>query len=185
VDWSKVDTVIDLACGTGQVGTWLHQKGVPRVDGVDLSLEMLRLAQRKGVYQQLIQCDILACPLVTAAYDLAICSLATCHLPDLRPLFREAGRLLRPGGQFIIIDYHPFFLLNGIPTHFDDEQGRPIAIQNYVHLISDYVRNGRQLGWVLEEMEERLVDEDWVAQAPGMGKYLHQPVTFAMVWRVE
>jgi len=185
IQWTHLGPVVDLACGTGQIGSWLRRQGVGAVEGVDLSSAMLGHAQDRGAYRLLVQADISACPLDTGRYDLGVCSLATCHLPELEPFFQEAGRLLRPGGQLVIIDYHPFFLLNGIPTHFHDAQGGSIAIQNHVHLISDYVTLGRQRGWILEEMVERLVDEAWAAQAPNMAKYLGQPVSFAMTWRSD
>ena len=33
IEWSRADRVIDLACGTGRVGSWLRTNGV--VDGTD------------------------------------------------------------------------------------------------------------------------------------------------------
>ena len=53
------------------------------------------------------------------AFDLVICSMALCHVEDLQSVFDEVRRLLRVGGGFALVDFHPFFLLNGVPSHFE------------------------------------------------------------------
>jgi SAM-dependent methyltransferase len=184
VPWPQLRTAVDLACGTGRIGTWLRQQGVTQVHGVDCSPEMLQHAAAKGMYEQLCQADITTCPLPSRAYDLGITVLAVCHLPDLHAFYTEAARLICPGGLCILVDYHPFPLLQGIPTHFVNATGTPVAIANVVHLMSDHVSCGRQYNWSLLEMRERVVDQDWVAHKPRMGRYLHQPISFAMVWQV-
>jgi SAM-dependent methyltransferase len=127
--------------------------------------------------------DLTQCPFPSYTYDLGITVLTASHLPDLRALYTEGARLIRPGGIFVLLDYHPFFLLRGIPTHFDRAPGESIAIENVVHFFSDHVTSGCQVHWTLMEMQERVVDQAWVAQRPSMVRYLHQPVSFALVWR--
>jgi predicted TPR repeat methyltransferase len=50
--------VLDLGCGTGAVGVRLAELGVTTVDGVDLSPEMLAVAERTGVYRRLAVADL-------------------------------------------------------------------------------------------------------------------------------
>lgn len=50
--------VLDLGCGTGAVGGRLAELGVTTVDGVDLSPEMLAVAERTGVYRTLAVVDL-------------------------------------------------------------------------------------------------------------------------------
>src|ERR671914_791999 len=39
------------------------------------------------------------------------------HLPDLGPPYREAFRLARPGGYFVVVGYHPHFIMvSRMPT---------------------------------------------------------------------
>ncbi|RFB99361.1 SAM-dependent methyltransferase [Rhizobium leguminosarum bv. trifolii] len=63
---------VDLGCGTGLLGPEIHGR-VTRLEGFDLSQNMLAKAAEKGVYDHLAQADL---------------SLA----PDLSGLFAEAGR---------------------------------------------------------------------------------------------
>ena len=44
VDWAARTAVLDLACGTGRIGAWLRSQGVARLDGLDLTPEMLTQA---------------------------------------------------------------------------------------------------------------------------------------------
>ena len=34
-------------------------------------------------------------------------------------MYREAARIAKAGARFVIVGYHPHFMLNGIPTHFN------------------------------------------------------------------
>ncbi|ANM09018.1 MULTISPECIES: class I SAM-dependent DNA methyltransferase [unclassified Rhizobium] len=63
---------VDLGCGTGLLGPEIHGR-VTRLEGFDLSQNMLAKAAEKGVYDHLAQADL---------------SLG----PDLSGLFAEAGR---------------------------------------------------------------------------------------------
>ena len=183
VDWAATGRALDLACGTGRIGTWLRAQGVALIDGVDFTPAMLERARARGVYRTLAVADIRATRLEGGAYDLVTEVLADEHLPDLRPLYDEAGRLTRPGGVFVIVGYHSHFLMTGIPTHFDSASGEPVAIQSHVHLLSDHVKAAHAAGWVLSELDEGIVDDEWLAKKPNWRRFLHHPVSFAMVWR--
>jgi len=183
VDWSAPQCVLDLACGTGRVGAWLRKRSAVVIDGVDMTPEMLDVARNKGVYRTLQVADISSTGLPSATYDLSIQSLADEHLPELQSLYREVARVTKPGGTFVIVGFHPQFLMAGMPTHFDRAPGEPVTIRSYVHLLSDHVKAARALGWSLLEMEEGLIDETWLRQKPKWASYLGLPISFAIVWR--
>ncbi len=183
VPWPDIQCAVDLACGTGRTGAWLLGKGVHAIDGVDLTPEMVALAQEKGVYRVLHLADITDTGLEAERYDLSIEVLADEHLSDLAPLYREAARLTRPKGYFVLVGYHPHFLMQGIITHFHRADGEPVAIESYVHLLSDHVKAAHAAGWTLVEMDEGVIDEAWLRKKPKWAPYLNRPVSFAMVWQ--
>jgi SAM-dependent methyltransferase len=183
VDWPAVRTALDLACGTGRIGVWLRARSAAVLDGVDLTPEMLEGARRKGVYRTLREADVADTGLAAATYDLCTQSLADEHLAELPPLYREVARVGRPTATFVLVGYHPQFLMAGMPTHFDRAPGEPVTIRSYVHLLSDHVKAAHAAGWSLLEMEEGLVDEAWLRRKPKWQVYRDLPISFAMVWR--
>lgn len=183
VDWAAVGQILDLACGTGRIGAWLKQRTNAPIDGVDLTPEMLDVARGKAIYRSLTVADVTQTGLPDAAYDLCTQSLADEHLPELKPLYAEVARILKPGGCFVIVGFHPQFLMAGVPTHFDRESGEPITIRSYVHLLSDHVKAARAVGLSLAEMDEGLIDEEYLRAKPKWEKYYGLPISFSMVWR--
>ena len=162
IDWSALRLVLDLACGTGRIGQWLKQRRAALIDGIDLTPEMLEVARSKDVYRTLHVADVASTGLPTHAYDVCTQSLADEHLPDLRPLYREVARVTKRGGSFVIVGFHPQFLMAGMPTHFTRASGEPVTIRSYVHLLSDHVKAAHAFGWSLVEMDEVLIDEAWL-----------------------
>ncbi len=184
VAWPDAGRAVDLGCGTGRTGVWLRAHGVARLDGIDLTPEMLAVARSRAIYDHLVEADIAATGLDGSRYDLVTTCLVDEHLRDLGPLYREASRLLRPGGDHVLVGYHPYFIMaSGIPTHFDRAPGESVAIETYVHLFSDHVAAARSAGLDLVEMRERLVDDHWIALKPRWAPLRSHPVSFAMVWR--
>ncbi len=183
-DWASVRRAADLGCGTGRTGGWLRAAGVGAVDGVDLTPEMLARARERGAHATLTEADVAATGLAGGGYGLVICSLIDEHLADLRPLYTEAWRLAEPGALFVLVVFHPhFIMMSGMPTHFTGEAGEPVAITTHVHLLSDHVAAGLGAGWQLAELREGVVDDRWTAVKPKWEKYRGHPVSAALVWR--
>ncbi|WP_028936621.1 class I SAM-dependent DNA methyltransferase [Pseudonocardia spinosispora] len=182
--WTTVRRAIDLGCGTGRTGAWLRNHGVELIDGVDLTPEMLAVSRRKGVHQTLTEADVTDTGLSSGSYDLAIASLIDEHLPDVAPLYAEAFRLAEPGGLFVMVAFHPHFIMTaGMPTHFTSATGEPLAISTHVHLLSTQITAGLAEGWVLTEMREGVIDEGWLAVKPKWERFRGHPVSAAFVWR--
>jgi SAM-dependent methyltransferase len=184
VAWPEVVGAADLGCGTGRTGAWLKGKGVGAIDGIDLTREMLAKAKARALYRSLAEADLAVTGLAGGAYDLVATCLVDEHLADLRPLYREAHRLLRPGGRHVLVGYHPHFIMAaGIPTHFNHAKGEPVAIETHVHLFSDHAAAALGAGFALAELIEAVVDEGWIALKPRWAALRNHPISFAMVWR--
>lgn len=183
IDWRTVAAAADLACGTGRTGEWLVEHGVRAVDGVDVTPQMLERAAAKTVYRHLEIGEVAATPLASGSYDLCTMVLADEHLATLGPVYCEAARLLAPGGHFLLLGYHPFFLMNGLPTHYHRAGGEAVTIESHVHLPSSQYEAGRAAGLQLVEFRECVIDGAWLRTKPKWRPYLNWPVSFAMVWR--
>lgn len=90
--------VLDLGCGTGLSGAAL--RGLARqLTGIDLSPRMLARARQRGIYDCLIEGDIVqAMAGQGARYDLVVAADVFVYIGDLEAVVASAGRVLRPGG---------------------------------------------------------------------------------------
>ena len=94
--------VADIGCGTGIVAAELYL--VPdQIDGMDISPEMLVLAQEKGLYRRLYEVDLTGdLSAIDNAYG-AVVSAGTFTFGHLGPApLRGLLRIARPGALFII-----------------------------------------------------------------------------------
>ena len=93
-------TVLDLACGTGDLCRDLSSAG-HRPVGVDLSWGMLASARTDA---PLIHADALCLPAADASVDGATCGFALRNLAALEPFLAELARVLRPGGRIALLE---------------------------------------------------------------------------------
>jgi predicted TPR repeat methyltransferase len=92
--------VLDLGCGTGLCGP-LVKPLAGRLDGVDLSRNMLDKAGVAGVYDELVHADVAAFLQTTPRrYGLVLSADVFIYVGDLEPVFRGVRRVIEPGGVF-------------------------------------------------------------------------------------
>jgi demethylmenaquinone methyltransferase/2-methoxy-6-polyprenyl-1,4-benzoquinol methylase len=93
-------TVLDLACGTGDLCRELQASALVPV-GVDLSFGMLAAARTTA---PLVQGDALRLPVRDGAVDGVTCGFALRNVVDLAPLWDELARIVRPGGRIALLE---------------------------------------------------------------------------------
>lgn len=178
----KNKKVLDLCCGTGRIGEWIIKNNPKELYGVDFNKEMLKKCKSKNVYNNLIYSDIFKLKNIDKV-DIITCSLATCHIKNLDSFFKICLKLLNKKSWLIIIDFHPFFLLNGIPTTFYDvSKNEEYAIKNYIHSLSDYFNYGKENNFLLVDFKERFVNNNWLKKEPHLSKYKGMPFSFIMIF---
>jgi predicted TPR repeat methyltransferase len=94
---SVMPTVVDLGCGTGICGP-LFRPLTERLIGVDLSPGMLEVAEKRKIYDALVEADIVVyLGRHRHAFDCCFAADVLVYLGDLRPLLMAAAIALRPG----------------------------------------------------------------------------------------
>ena len=93
-------TVLDLACGTGDLCRELARNGV-RPIGADLSFGMLAAARTEA---PLVHADALRLPLPDGSVDGVTCGFALRNFVDLGAFVSEVARVVRPGGRIAFLE---------------------------------------------------------------------------------
>jgi demethylmenaquinone methyltransferase/2-methoxy-6-polyprenyl-1,4-benzoquinol methylase len=93
-------TVVDVACGTGDLCGELHRQGLTPV-GVDMSFGMLAAAHTCA---PLVHGDALRLAFPARSVDGVTCGFALRNFEALPPFFAELARVVRPGGRIALLE---------------------------------------------------------------------------------
>jgi SAM-dependent methyltransferase len=95
--------VVDLGCGPGQVGRYLHDRGVP-VLGIDLSTGMIEQARRLNPQMDFREADMRALPFDDEEIAGIVCFYAIIHIARQETVFalREIRRVLEADGLLLL-----------------------------------------------------------------------------------
>jgi demethylmenaquinone methyltransferase/2-methoxy-6-polyprenyl-1,4-benzoquinol methylase len=97
---------LDLACGTGDIAFALAARGA-RVTGLDITPRMLQLARAKPSASRVmfVAGDMMALPFPDGSFDLVTTGYGIRNVPRIEPALEEIGRVLRPGGLLLSLDF--------------------------------------------------------------------------------
>jgi ubiquinone/menaquinone biosynthesis C-methylase UbiE len=121
----KGDVILDLACGQGFFSHALAAKGA-RVTGVDIAPELIEIAKKHASHTEefLVSSADGLDKLRAGTFDAAVCVLAIQNIEKMGQAFKEASRVLKPGGRFVVVLNHPAFRIPGKSSWgFDEKTG--------------------------------------------------------------
>jgi len=182
--------VLCLASGGGQQGPLLAAAGgrVTVFDNSPRQLDQDRLvAERDGLDLQTVEGDMRDLSAFAArSFDLIFHPVANVFVPEVRPVWREAFRVLRPGGALLSGFVNPLLYIfdgdraqageliirHAIPysdrTSLTDEEerrvidsGRPLE---FGHTLEDQIAGQLEAGFVLTGFYEDMDPEDPLAK---------------------
>ncbi len=100
--------VLEVAPGPGYLAIEIAKLGLYQVAGLDISHSFVRIARegaaRAGVAVEFRQGDAAAMPFPDGAFDFIVCRAAFKNFGDPVGALEEMHRVLRPGGEALIID---------------------------------------------------------------------------------
>lgn len=178
---------LDVACGTGRHAAWLDAAG-HKTTGIDATEEMLAVARARVPGATFDTGDYTALPYPDDAFDFAICALALTHITDPAPAIAEMARVVRPGGQIVLTDAHPTFVLIQGQAMFPAGKGLAF-VRNHPHLHSTYLRAFRAVGLTvvdcLESEMDATFDDGLFADVQDAARALWDGIPVALVWSLQ
>jgi len=124
----KHGKILDTCTGTGDLAIALAKKGY-QVTGIDFCAPMLARAEKKapkGVFLEFIEADASCLPFQDRSFLAVTGAFSLRNLPDLKKAFKEAFRVLSPGGSAFFLDLtlpetwlgplHRFYLSAVLPS---------------------------------------------------------------------
>jgi SAM-dependent methyltransferase len=98
--------ILDIGCGPGNLGSLCQIPAECKLFGVDLWPHQLRQAAEKGVYEALVQVNLVdGVPFANETFDIIVCNEVLMYLPNAAEILKELYRVSAPGGKLFV--YNP------------------------------------------------------------------------------
>lgn len=143
--------VLEIAVGTGR-NLPFYRPG-PRLTGIDISPAMLEIARARaavaGLAADLRLGDAQELDFADASFDTVVITLGLCTIPDHARAVAEALRVLRPGGQLLLLEHvrSPAWAVRAAQRALD-----PIAVRLFGdHLTREPLDALTAQGFVIEQ----------------------------------
>lgn len=112
LNWADLqphEQVLDVGCGTGEL-EWLHLQTQPQqvMCGIDLAEAMLTVARQKCSpfsHVSFQSGTAAALPYGDRTFDVILSASAFHYFPDPAAALKEMGRVLKPSGRLVILDW--------------------------------------------------------------------------------
>lgn len=111
INLSDGDTVLDAGCGQGGSSVWMAENYRVHVSGVSIVPHQIRIAireaQKRGLQQRVkfYEKDYCNTGFPDASFSVIWACESMCHAQNKLDFYREAHRLLKPGGRLVCADY--------------------------------------------------------------------------------
>lgn len=108
-----VNRVLDIACGTGDIGFRIEKIGVKEIYSADLSIEMLKEARKRAEQKNrselhsFSRTDALKLPFRDETFDSVITGFSLRNVDGIAEMFSEVHRVLKNGGMFASLEITP------------------------------------------------------------------------------
>jgi len=164
-------TALDVACGTGMLSFELARIVGPtgKVVGVDFCESMLQKAGEnllKTPYSGIVEfkwANAMELPFADNAFDCATMGVASRNMPDLRRVFKEMARVVRPGGKVVNLDFSR-------PTMFGMKQAYNFYLHHLIPLIGKLgVGQDGPYSWLAKSQVDFLNQEEFKALLEEIG----------------
>lgn len=155
--------ILDAGCGSGWYADYFLAQGAASVTCIDASPNMAAAARLRLGARAPVRVHDLSKPLdfaADASFDLIVSPLVLHYLPDLKPVFLELRRVLRPKGWLVFSVHHPTVVFNDhqladyYQTVWIEEEWDAGKVGFYHHPLDAYTEGLASAGFVIERLHE-------------------------------
>jgi ubiquinone/menaquinone biosynthesis C-methylase UbiE len=155
----KSKTVADIGCGTGRHWNKIFKLKPGTLTGFDVSRGMLdQLEKKYPTAETHVITDDHFTGVKDNSFDIIVSTLTVAHIKNFEEALSAWCRILKPGGDIIITDFHPDALANGGKRTFRNGNIH-IAVENYVHPVASIKHLLLNSGFIVINQVEKPVDE--------------------------
>jgi malonyl-CoA O-methyltransferase len=143
--------VLDAGCGTGKICLAAIARGASYVKGIDLSPGMIAEAKKNCPQAEFECADLVTSDL--EKYDVVICGLVLGHIEQLEPALTKLIMSLKPNGQLILTDFHPYQTMMKAKRTFK-YNGKTYEVRHSLHTLDEYYTLQKNLNVTVTQLEE-------------------------------
>ena len=162
---TKGKKLLDIACASGHDLEYYRDTLGCDVYGVDASDEEVKLAHKRLGQSNSVKVGYAdALPFDDDSFDIVVSKYAPQGFDDIESFYKEANRVLKPGGYFLILATHPM-------RHFLEKTAKPrnyfkkeivtswiydhtLPLREVSHTLNDYFSQYFFSNFILEEYRE-------------------------------
>ncbi|NLI79936.1 MAG: class I SAM-dependent methyltransferase [Candidatus Riflebacteria bacterium] len=151
----RFGSILEIGCGTGRNTPVLAEIG-NRVTAMDVATGLVWRARAKvprDTVSYMMADFMRSWPVRDCAFDLVVSNLVLEYARDLEAIYREAARVLVPGGRYFLSEFHPYRQCQRVGAAvglYRDVDPPP----TFLHHVSDHLSAAMAAGFSLEQLNE-------------------------------
>lgn len=170
--------LLDVACGTGDFAIEAEKSGVSKIIGADLSINMLKIFNKKSVLSngRITQCVAESLPFKNETFSLITVAFGVRNFFNIQESFNNFFRVLSENGKVVVLEFR-------LPRNFIIKKIYLTYFNNILPALGRFISKDKEAYNYLPESVndfDRKIDLKKLFLSAGFKKVLIKPLTFGI-----